>query len=77
MAAKKRQTKKARGGFSEKEKFQIGIWAVILLFASIGNMAFYYQITIYKQFYMVIPWIIVVMLQFISLIGIYKAAGGK
>lgn len=73
---KKRVNKKRGNEFSNKEKLSIGIWAIILLFASIGNMAFYYEITLYKEFYMIIPLILVILMQFLSLIEIYLIAKG-
>jgi hypothetical protein len=61
---------------TEKEKLKLGFWAVILLFASIGNIAFYQQITIYRQFAMLMPFVVVVLLQFLSLVEIYLVAKG-
>lgn len=43
--------------FSTDEKIKLGVWSTILLFASLGNMAFYWQITIYNQFIMLLYFI--------------------
>lgn len=75
--AKKRANKRKENELSNEEKLKIGIWAIILLFASIGNIAFYYEITLYKEFYMIIPLILVILMQFLSLIEIYLIAKGK
>ena len=63
--------------FSTDEKIKLGVWSTILLFASLGNMAFYWQITIYNQFIMLLPFIVVVILQFMSLFEIYFIAGNQ
>jgi hypothetical protein len=63
--------------FSAEEKTKFGFWALVLLFGSIGNMVFYWDVMIYNQSAMMLPFIIVVALQFLSLTEIYLIARNK
>lgn len=57
-------------GLTSEEKTSIGIWLVLFLMSSISNMILYFDITTYHQGLMILPFVIVVVLQFISLIEI-------
>lgn len=77
MEAKRKTKKSNRDDLSLTERLKIGMWALVLIVASMGNMLFYNQIMLAHESDMVLPWLIVVFMQFLSLIEIYIIAGGK
>ena len=60
-----------KNNLTKKESSKIGIWTVVLIFASILNMTAYYAIIEGHELGMVPVFFVFVALQFISLIEIY------
>ena len=60
-----------KNNLTKKESSKIGIWAIVLVFASILNMVACLAIIEGHEFGMVPIFYVVVALQFISLIEIY------
>jgi hypothetical protein len=60
-----------RNSLTQSQNIRIGIWAVVLLIASIANMLTYYGIMAHFNVPEAIFFYIIVAIQFISLIEIY------